>query len=86
MGVLCILCKVIANRAGVILGLEMGSKGVHPNDHVNMSQSSNDTFPTVCCHPLVALHGIQANWIYAWCNSLFVKPSTHWNVVHCPGK
>ncbi|KAH9538646.1 hypothetical protein CY35_15G017800 [Sphagnum magellanicum] len=39
--------EVIANRAGVILGLKMGSKGVHPNDHVNMSQSSNDTFPTV---------------------------------------
>jgi hypothetical protein len=75
MGVLCILCKVIANRAGVILGLKMGSKGVHPNDHVNMSQSSNDTFPTVCCHPLVALHGIQANWIYTWCN--FICEAKH---------
>jgi len=39
--------EVIANRAIEILGGEMGSKSpVHPNDHVNMSQSSNDTFPT----------------------------------------
>jgi fumarate hydratase class II len=40
--------QVIANRAGEIIGIPIGSKGVHPNDHVNMSQSSNDTFPTVC--------------------------------------
>jgi fumarate hydratase class II len=39
--------EVIANRAIEILGGGMGSKAVHPNDHVNMSQSSNDTFPTV---------------------------------------
>ncbi|MEO1135211.1 MAG: class II fumarate hydratase, partial [Pseudomonadota bacterium] len=39
--------EVIANRAIEILGGEIGSKDpVHPNDHVNMSQSSNDTFPT----------------------------------------
>jgi fumarate hydratase class II len=39
--------EVIANRAIVILGGEPGSKKpVHPNDHVNMSQSSNDSFPT----------------------------------------
>jgi len=39
--------EVIANRAIEILGGEIGSKKpVHPNDHVNMSQSSNDTFPT----------------------------------------
>ncbi|MGB0646725.1 MAG: class II fumarate hydratase [Bradymonadia bacterium] len=39
--------EVISNRAIEILGGEMGSKSpVHPNDHVNMSQSSNDTFPT----------------------------------------
>ena len=38
--------EVIANRAIEILGGELGSKHVHPNDHVNMSQSSNDTFPT----------------------------------------
>jgi fumarate hydratase class II len=39
--------EVIGNRAIEILGGEMGSKKpVHPNDHVNRSQSSNDTFPT----------------------------------------
>jgi len=39
--------EVIANRANVLLGGEPGTKKpVHPNDHVNMSQSSNDTIPT----------------------------------------
>ena len=39
--------EVISNRAIEMLGGEMGSKTpVHPNDHVNMSQSSNDTYPT----------------------------------------
>ncbi|MPZ98862.1 MAG: class II fumarate hydratase [Dehalococcoidia bacterium] len=38
--------EVISNRAIELLGGDMGSKQpVHPNDHVNMSQSSNDTFP-----------------------------------------
>ena len=39
--------EVVSNRAIELAGGEMGSKSpVHPNDHVNMSQSSNDTFPT----------------------------------------
>lgn len=39
--------EVVSNRAIEILGGVLGSKKpVHPNDHVNMSQSSNDTFPT----------------------------------------
>ena len=39
--------EVIANRSIEIMGGELGSKNpVHPNDHVNMSQSTNDTFPT----------------------------------------
>jgi fumarate hydratase class II len=39
--------EVIGNRATQLLGGELGSKHpVHPNDHVNMGQSSNDTFPT----------------------------------------
>jgi fumarate hydratase class II len=39
--------EVIANRANVALGGKLGSKSpIHPNDHVNMSQSSNDSFPT----------------------------------------
>ncbi|MGY3075255.1 fumarate hydratase class II [Bradyrhizobium sp. LM6.10] len=41
------LNEVIANRANEMLGGELGAKKpVHPNDHVNMSQSSNDSFPT----------------------------------------
>jgi fumarate hydratase class II len=40
--------EVVSNRAIEILGGEIGSKKpVHPNDHVNMGQSSNDSFPTV---------------------------------------
>jgi fumarate hydratase class II len=40
--------EVIANRASQLAGTPLGSKTpVHPNDHVNMSQSSNDTFPSV---------------------------------------
>ncbi|HYJ43265.1 MAG TPA: class II fumarate hydratase [Xanthobacteraceae bacterium] len=39
--------EVIANRANEMLGGKLGAKSpVHPNDHVNMSQSSNDSFPT----------------------------------------
>jgi fumarate hydratase class II len=39
--------EVISNRACQLAGTELGSKTpVHPNDHVNMSQSSNDTFPS----------------------------------------
>jgi len=38
--------EVIANRATLILGGELGEYIVHPNDHVNMAQSTNDTIPT----------------------------------------
>ena len=38
--------EVIANRASELLGEAKGSKRVHPNDHVNASQSSNDVFPS----------------------------------------
>ncbi|OWF38681.1 uncharacterized protein LOC110466004 [Mizuhopecten yessoensis] len=47
--------EVISNRAIEIMGGQLGSKTpVHPNDHVNMSQSSNDTFPTAM-HIAVAM-------------------------------
>lgn len=39
--------EVIANRAIEMRGGKLGDKSVHPNDHVNKGQSSNDTFPTV---------------------------------------
>merc|ERR1719188_2459348 len=39
--------EVVANRANQLKGTALGSqKPVHPNDHVNMGQSSNDSFPT----------------------------------------
>jgi len=39
--------EVISNRCSQIVGTPLGSKKpVHPNDHVNMAQSSNDTFPS----------------------------------------
>ena len=38
--------EVIANKAITLLGGSAGDKSVHPNDHVNMGQSSNDSFPT----------------------------------------
>src|SRR5215475_8272554 len=39
--------EVIANRANELLGGKLGAKDpVHPNDHINLSQSSNDSFPT----------------------------------------
>ncbi|HVN54321.1 MAG TPA: aspartate ammonia-lyase [Anaerolineaceae bacterium] len=38
--------EVIANRASQILGGNLGEYGVNPNDHINMSQSTNDTIPT----------------------------------------
>jgi fumarate hydratase class II len=63
--------EVIANRAIQMLGGEIGSKTpVHPNDHVNMSQSSNDTFPSainvaaageVVRHLLPALRAMHAD-------------------------
>jgi len=38
--------EVIANRATEIYGAELGSREIHPNDHVNYGQSSNDVMPT----------------------------------------
>jgi len=62
--------EVIANKANVALGGELGSKTpIHPNDHVNMGQSSNDSIPTamhiaaameIKRHLLPALVGLQA--------------------------
>ncbi|AGF52493.1 fumarase [Synechocystis sp. PCC 6803] len=54
--------EVIANRAIAICGGELGSKNpIHPNDHVNMSQSSNDTFPTAM--HIAAVAGLQTKLI-----------------------
>src|SRR5213595_3567098 len=71
--------EVISNRAIEMLGGVLGSKTpVHPNDHVNMSQSSNDTYPTamhIACaeeiqHKLLPalkhLHAALAAKVTAW--------------------
>src|SRR5476651_2710524 len=58
------LNEVIANRANQLLGGQLGAKKpVHPNDHVNMSQSSNDSFPTAM--HIAAATGIKSNLIPA---------------------
>jgi len=58
------LNEVIANRANELLGGELGAKKpVHPNDHVNMSQSSNDSFPTAM--HIAAAQGICSDLIPA---------------------
>jgi fumarate hydratase class II len=73
--------EVISNRAIEMLGGKMGSKKpVHPNDHVNLSQSSNDTYPTAMhvaaaeeiFHRLLpalrTLHGALDDKAQAWAN------------------
>ncbi len=58
------LNEVIANRANLKLGGKLGSKSpVHPNDHVNMSQSSNDSFPTAM--HIAAAHEIAVHLLPA---------------------
>jgi fumarate hydratase class II len=55
--------EVLANRAEQLLGEDLGSGKVHPNDHVNASQSSNDSFPTsvhVACARLAVQELIPA--------------------------
>jgi fumarate hydratase, class II len=56
--------EVISNRCSQIAGTPLGShKPVHPNDHVNMAQSSNDTFPSTMC--IAAAIGVQRRLVPA---------------------
>lgn len=55
--------EVIANRASELMGGARGSKLVHPNDHVNLGQSSNDVIPTAI--HLAAVEGLQERLIPA---------------------
>jgi fumarate hydratase class II len=74
--------EVIANRATEILGGERGSKLVHPNDHVNMCQSSNDVIPTAI--QVAAASAIQDELIPALERlerALGVKSKEFWPVV-----
>ena len=74
--------EVIANRAGQILGGDLGSRRVHPNDHVNMGQSSNDVIPTAI--HLAALEEIKAELIPALENlaaELSSKSGQFWTII-----
>lgn len=77
------LNEVIANRANEILGGKLGQyKPVHPNDHVNMSQSTNDTFPTamhICSYLLIRKELLPA--LEHLHNALAKKPDEFSNVV-----
>src|SRR5918992_1403676 len=55
--------EVIANRASQVLGGDLGSRIVHPNDHVNLGQSSNDVIPTAM--HLAALMAIKEDLLPA---------------------
>src|SRR6266536_5655663 len=74
--------EVIANRATEILGGERGSKLVHPNDHVNLCQSSNDVIPTAI--QVAAASAIQDELIPSLDRlqrALEVKSKEFWPVV-----
>jgi fumarate hydratase class II len=74
--------EVIANRATEILGGERGSRLVHPNDHVNLCQSSNDVIPTAM--QLAAAMAVQDELIPALerlQRALEVKSREFWPVV-----
>jgi fumarate hydratase, class II len=74
--------EVIANRATELLGGDRGSKLVHPNDHVNLCQSSNDVIPTAI--QLAAAMGIQEDLVPALDRlrrALEAKSKEFWPVV-----
>jgi fumarate hydratase class II len=74
--------EVIANRAGEILGGDRGSKLIHPNDHVNLGQSSNDVIPTAI--HIAAMIEIERRLIPALERlqaSLDAKSKEFWGVV-----
>ena len=74
--------EVIANRATELLGGARGSKLVHPNDHVNLCQSSNDVIPTAI--HLAAVTTIQEQLIPAMLHlerTLLTKSKEFWGIV-----
>ena len=74
--------EVIANRASQILGGDLGSRLVHPNDHVNLGQSSNDVIPTAI--HLAALMAADRELVPALENlktELRKKSSEFWPIV-----
>ena len=71
--------EVIAGRANEIAGQGRGGKSVHPNDHVNRAQSSNDCFPLQCTslhyRPLSMTYSPPLNcYVMGWINKPSVMP------------
>jgi fumarate hydratase class II len=74
--------EVIANRAAELLGGQRGSKLVHPNDHVNLGQSSNDVIPTaIHLSALLAIREELVPVLSALQASLAAKAQEFWPVV-----
>jgi fumarate hydratase class II len=74
--------EVIANRAAELLGGQRGSKLVHPNDHVNLGQSSNDVIPTaIHLSALLAIREELVPALRALQASLAAKAQEFWPVV-----
>ncbi|KPK46421.1 MAG: aspartate ammonia-lyase [Dehalococcoidia bacterium SM23_28_2] len=74
--------EVIANRAAELLGGQRGSKLVHPNDHVNLGQSSNDVIPTaIHLSALLAMREELAPALSALRASLAAKAEEFWPVI-----
>ncbi len=75
--------EVIANRCCQLAGTALGSKDpVHPNDHVNMSQSSNDTFPSAMC--IAAATGVTGRLlpaVTALCDAIAAKAEAWQDIV-----
>jgi fumarate hydratase class II len=74
--------EVIANRAAELLGGQRGSRVVHPNDHVNLGQSSNDVIPTaIHLSALLAIREELAPALSALRASLAAKAEELWPVI-----
>ncbi len=77
------LNEVIANRCSQLAGKPLGSKDpVHPNDHVNLGQSSNDVFPTAVHVALgIQIHHSLLPALTKLHSALFAKSSEFWEIL-----
>jgi fumarate hydratase class II len=75
--------EVIANRAIEMMGGKLGSKSpIHPNDHVNMSQSSNDTFPTAMyIAAAIAIQNKLLPTVRSLCDGLATKAKSYAQII-----
>jgi aspartate ammonia-lyase len=74
--------EVLANRGAEILGEPKGTyKRVHPNDHVNMGQSTNDVFPSATRLALLLIHGALMQAVRDLARSLGAKSNEFGNVL-----